>query len=140
MGRMAIALLLIASLLNCPFHCSGGAGRVQTDAGQPSSCSCCTSHREVPPPECEIDLAHHEQVPSVPGHCQCTDCLCKGAVLTDSAAVHDAFLAGLWTLDLIPPPSVLTADNIATTMDGGPPIPASLAGRPLRLLVQSLQI
>lgn len=141
MVRMAQVLLLIASLLNCPFHCSGSAGGARAAAGQPSSCSCCASHCEVPPATaCETEPVQHDHAPSAPGQCSCADCLCKGAVLTDNASVHDAFLAGLWAVDVTPPPSLLTADNIAVRMDGGSPCPSSIAGRPLRLMVQSLQI
>lgn len=142
MVRWTTVLLLIVGLLNCPLHCSGGPQSVQTAVGKESAISCCcASHCRVPAKAaCETHLAHQEQAPPAPGQCECTDCLCKGAVLPDKATVQDAFVAGLWAADLTLPPASLSADRFTASLDGGPPEPVAVAGRPLRLLVQSLQI
>lgn len=141
MVRVVTVLLLIVGLLNCPLHCSGGPQSDQTaDTKESAGSCCCASHRRVPAKqECDVHLAH-EQVPPLPGQCECTDCLCKGAVLTEADTAHDTFLAALWATDLTPPPSSLTADHFTVSLDGGPPEPVAVVGRPLRLLVQSLQI
>src|SRR5690606_22340555 len=92
MVRTAHALLLIASLLACPFRCAGVTG---ADAALTSSCSCCASHGEIPSLPA-TDPIQQDQQPSAPSdECQCGDCLCEGAVLTDDDPIQDAVVAGL---------------------------------------------
>lgn len=127
MIRTAYALLLIASLLACPFCCAGVVG---ADVAQASCCMSCVQSPS------ETGTEQHEQVPEVPsGACECTSCLCKGAVLPNDVAELAAFSAGLWVVDLLP-----QAGDLAAVLDVRQPPCVSSAGRPLRLILQSLQI
>ncbi len=141
MFRTVHTLLLIASLLACPFRC---AGVVSAEAAEMSSCSCCVSRSEAPSrPVSEAEPVQQEQVPSAPiGDCGCSDCLCKGAVLTDDSLVQDTLVAELWVLDVLPRSfSLAAADGLTAGLaDEGQPLILSAAGRSLRLIIQSLQI
>lgn len=132
MIRTAYALLLIASLLACPFRCAGVVG---ADVAQ---ASCCVSCVESPT---KTGTEQHEQVPEVPsGACECISCLCKGAVLPNDDAEFDAVSAGLWVVDLLPQSNLPQAGDLAAVLDVRQPLCVSSAGRPLRLILQSLQI
>lgn len=142
MVRTIHALLLIASLVTCPFRCSGMVGVAYADAEQISACSCCTSRCEIPPLSAsETGPVQQDQVPSAPdSDCQCGNCLCKGAVLTDDDSAHADFFAGFWGVDLLPQTASLAIVDLTTELSEGPTLLASAAGRPLRLILQSLQI
>lgn len=139
MIRTAHALLLIASLLACPFRC---AGVVNADVMQSASCSCCVSRCEVPLlPLSETGPIEQTQDPLAPsGECTCSNCLCKGAVLTEDDLIHDAVCAALWVVAVLPQLHTPDAGDSAAGMDEGKTLHISPAGRPLRLILQSLQI
>lgn len=76
------------------------------------------------------------------GDCTCNNCLCEGAVLPEDDSVHDAVCAGLWVVAVFPQLHAPDADagDSAAGLDEGKPLAISPAGRPLRLILQSLQI
>lgn len=133
MIRTAYALLLIASLLACPFRCAGVGG---ADAAQASCCASCVDSPSLP--GSETGTEQHRQVPS--GACECTSCLCKGAVLPNDDVELDAVSVGLWVVDLLPQSNLPQAGDLAAVLDLRQPLCVSSAGRPLRLILQSLQI
>ena len=86
--RPTIVLLMIASLLSCPLWCANA-----TDCADPASavassdgcCGHCQTHRQ----EAETPPAPAEPC----NDCQCSTCLCNGAVFeSDEARFHDQLL------------------------------------------------
>lgn len=141
MVRTIHALLLIALMLTCPYRCSGMVGVACAAAEQSSSCTTCSHHCESSSPVSASGPVQPESVPSSPADdCLCGDCLCKGAVLTDNDSVHDAFFTGLWGMGLLPQSISLVVVELTPELNDGPPPSTFAAGRPLRLVLQSLQI
>lgn len=135
MIRTAHVLLLIATLLACPFQC---AGLVGADVIETPSCSCCVSCCEVLSlPLNEAGPIQHSQDPLTPsGECTCSNCLCKGAVLIEDDWIHDTPIAGLWVVDVLPQINSPDAGDLAA----GYVAPSVVSGHSLRLILQSLQI
>lgn len=140
MFRIAHILVTIAALLACPFNCMGQlTGREQ--AGQVQGCGCC--RRQCPPAadsEATTDSDPSERSPAAPGDdgCECGNCLCRGALLTDDDLPRD-----LASCAFFPAPSVawLSFAPAAGGFTGDLLLPhASLSGRLLRLALESLQI
>lgn len=141
MIRAAYAILLIASLLACPFRC---AGVVSAEVAQASCCAGCTGN-PFHQSGSDLDPEQHEQGPQAPsGTCECVSCLCQGAVLPtnddDDHQVRDTRIAEPWPVDLLPqihwpPIGDETPEPEVHQRRGN-----GFAGRPLRLLIQSLQI
>src|SRR5690606_6263044 len=127
--------LLIASLLTCPIRCSGMVGSACASSVQPSSLLCCANHCDVPPlAVSETGPVQQDQVPSAPGHgCECVNCVCNGAVLTDDDSAHDAFSAGIWAVNLLSQAASLAACDMTAGLGDRPSLTASASGRTLRL-------
>jgi len=142
MARTICTLLLIASLVACPFRCLGLGGLTLASAEQPVSYSCCPSRCDAPSqPPVESGPAEREQTPSAPDPgCHCNGCVCEGAVRMDDDSVPDVIVAGLWLADFLTQSATVVCGGFTARPDDGPPLLASAAGRSLRLVIQSLQI
>src|SRR5690606_681569 len=138
MIRTAYAFLLIASLLACPFRC---AGVVSAEVAQAPCCASCVEN----PLQWSSEPEQRAQGPQAPsGACECVSCLCQGAVLPtnddDDNKVHDTRFADPWIVDLLPQVHWPQVGAGPPELEVRQPPGDGFAGRPLRLLIQSLQI
>ena len=131
--------LLIISLLACPLWCSGVAS---ADGGQVPRCGCCTNCSDTPSlPGPDSSSGPLEPSPLGPAdECQCSSCVCNGAVLTDTDSVHETLLASPHFADDVAESRsrLVAAWRVVRTHD--PPVSWADAGRQRRLALQSLQI
>ena len=130
MSHSLTALLMIASLVACPFRCTAQSTRPQpAKAVADSGCRCC-AHRSKP-----------AEAPASPkSDDDCCNCICNGAVLTDRDShvavelshVVSAVHAGAMGVDR----SVRVTSCRRVDDDPGRGLP----GRARRLAMHSLQI
>lgn len=97
MDRLATILIVAGSLLWCPLHCSGAASGDCVESGRDASshgCSCCQHHQPIASPDDDS-----RPLESPVKDCNCGNCLCHGAVLSDDAPadslVDNAFVLAL---------------------------------------------
>ena len=146
MLRLAFVLLLIALLLACPYRCAGLLGDVcaaeeSVAVDSTPRCPCCAKRRAVPEQPLAAAGEKEKPSPSTPAEdCQCGSCLCHGAVVTDDDATHDVFFADLVAADNLAVASTPLAAPAIPNQYEGPPTLATAAGRPLRVVLESLQI
>lgn len=138
------ALLLIVSLLICPYRCLGSS-RVDSapEEEKVSGCPCCQHHaaeKATDPDSSPGDSSPGDQESSTPeDDCNCGSCLCHGALRGDGGSTQDLLQAASEIADMS---AVMLPVVIHPTGEwaAGPPVSASAAGRPLRLTLHSLQI
>ena len=142
MIRTLHVLLLIASLIACPFRCLGNGQATCTSSELAASCSCCAHAADnASQQESPTSPAGQQQEPYAPSNeCECGSCLCDGAVLTDDDSIREDFFAGLWIVDFLVDSVPFASKNLKTELDESPPLFASIAGRSLRLALLSLQL
>ncbi len=82
-------IILIACLLACPFKCMGVFGAFSHPSSDSvASCPCCAKHSK--------QNSHHEQH-SDGENCDCSLCLCKGAITSAEVAFDfDALVNVVW--------------------------------------------
>jgi hypothetical protein len=141
MHRLVTVLLLVCTLLACPFECMGHAAGRCGSVGDGASvskpaCHCCA--RQCP----AVPAPSTDEAPGTPARgVPCGDCLCCGAVLPD----HTDFMLSVGQAEWQATPCVVPANaaellsEAAWIFDNDPPH-ALAFGRSLRLAVQSLQI
>lgn len=81
MFRLLHVLLTVTALLVCPFNCLGHAAAQDAQAGSKPAkrCACCRHHR----PRSRSADKQEDPSPAPCDDCQCGNCLCRGAILTD---------------------------------------------------------
>ena len=130
MFRVASALLTIALILACPFHCMANAGGPAASSEQKSACTCCSreSRGEIP----GDPLAPDED-------CGRGSCLCHGAVVEAGGAPIDLELAGKqFFAGVLPSEAACFRFAIPSRPDWFSDRPSSpYTGRSVRVLCQS---
>lgn len=128
MGNFCLALLMVSSLLSCPFQCMACLD-LHPSAPKTTTCGC----------RCCAPVVPEHDAPIAPdSDANGCDCVCKGAVLTERVTNYDASgfmipqvaVCHDFKLSVMPAPA---AEWIA--VEGLP-----LSGRSLRLRWHSLQI
>jgi hypothetical protein len=135
MAQFAHIVLLIASLLACPVNCMGA---LECDAPQDTisaGCACCHD----PASALGAPLSPDEPLPD--DECECGNCLCHGAVLSD----HNGLLSdGLVVAAIIQPaPAQAAALEFSSSLPwsaDGDDSPSGVSGRFLRILHESFLI
>lgn len=137
MFRWLTVILLVATLVACPFRCGGAFGEICAaeiageSANQPTTCGCgCCSQERPASPENEPDSP-------LPEPCDCGSCVCEGAVLVSlefAPGVDEG--AGIVLFEMSPP--ALVRVQVARSHDLSNELDPS--GRTLRVLRQSFQI
>jgi len=129
MVQVTQVLLLVGSLLACPMNCMGAFKSGDAEALVPSRCSCCHSSAQSTP---------DSQTPDEGDGCECSNCLCHGAVLSVVDALPFDYSVGVFW---IAPVTTVDAEY-SRAFRGGvvSPLAASSAGRSVRILHQSFLI
>ena len=137
MFRWSTVILLIATIVACPFRCGGAFGDVCAaesageSANQPTTCGCGCCRQERPPsPENEPDSP-------LPEPCDCGSCVCEGAVLPEKVAfvADDSLSAPICaTVSL----TVSLQGAQVESIRGAVPDVEPSSGRDLRVLHRSL--
>ncbi|MEX0715634.1 MAG: hypothetical protein WD066_03570 [Planctomycetaceae bacterium] len=120
-------LLLVAALFTCPFRCLAEAQA--GSFGEEKACACCDHEQENAPSS-----------PLPAEDCGCPDCLCRGAIIEDSAGLLDAGQS-------VPDANCVTVNSAADVHLPAPrveassaPPPLMSAGRLLRVAIRSFQL
>jgi hypothetical protein len=132
------ALLLIVSLLTCPYRCLGSSRVGSAPEEEVSGCPCCQHHTAKKGADSDSNPGGRES--STPeDDCNCGSCLCYGALRGDDGSTQDLLQAACEVADMS---ATIFPDVIRSIGEWaeGPPISASAAGRSLRHILRSLQI
>lgn len=134
MSRWFVVLLLIATLVACPFRCGGAFGVASaaeptTSADETPTCSCDCCRRST-------SRADDPAAP-LPADCDCNGCVCEGAVLPEKVkfVAEDAPVA---LIAATLPPAIAAADAGLSAGVVAAPDPGLPDGRTLRVLHRSL--
>lgn len=76
MGRLVIAIVLIANLLVCPFRCMSCESEATVEGATARSACCCQPHDKANHSPSGDEQREHD--------CSCPNCICEGATLPDS--------------------------------------------------------
>lgn len=137
MLRSLLILTVVASLVWCPVHCLAGVEpsvSTATEKSAPRKCSCCRHRTDAAETASPKSSAPTERS----GDCDCSNCLCEGAVLGSDVPV-DAFVA-ITSLNVVATDAFEI--SVAPLIDGGlleVPIRSAPSGREIVVLYGNLR-
>lgn len=136
MARWFLVALLALSLVTCPLRCQHAVASPR--ASDESAGNCCCRHLVDSGVCLQKDTGDLPRSRESEDKCRC-NCLCNGATLAEKQVVLDG--GALHAVFLIPTSSRLSVDNRRDHIQDESHAAAVLrAGKPLRLLLASLQI